>query len=341
MSRLDRALGIILLLRSGQRTSAADIARHFEVSTRTVYRDVELLSSLGVPIYAERGHGGGLRLLAGYFLPPVMLTTSEAVSLLLARTLLGSLASQPFARDLESAEAKLLAAVPERIRTTLTRTKSVVGFEGPPVDVFHPEATTADAQLPLDLAGRAPGQVTEVFLQALLDRRGLALHYQALYRQQETELTVEPEGVFWDRGHWYLVGRTLGSPGRQLWRADRVRRIVPTATPIEPRADFDVRSLLGRQWLRAALQSWVKESPVSIKMTKMQAERLQRDWYYGAAHFDETPGGEMLMTFGDDNEASVHELVRWLGPGAELLSPPAWRESLRHELDRLRAIYQQ
>jgi len=255
MSRLDRALGIILLLRSGQVTSAAGIARRFEVSTRTVYRDVELLSSLGVPIYAERGHRGGLRLLDGYLLPPVMLTTSEAVSLLLARTLLGSLASQPFARDLESAEAKLLAAVPERIRATLARTKSVVGFEGPPADVFHPEAATPAGQLPPDAAGRAPGEVTEVFLQALLDRRGFALHYQALYRRQVTELTVEPEGVFWDRGRWYLVGRTLGSPARQLWRADRVRRIVPTATPIEPRADFDVRSLLGRQWLRGAMQS--------------------------------------------------------------------------------------
>src|ERR1044072_2329971 len=104
MNRFDRALGILLLLRSGESLSATELARRFEVSTRTIYRDVEALGMVGVPVYAERGRDGGFRLVEGYFLPPVMFTRAEAVSLLLAVTLLRNLRSRPFAADLELAE---------------------------------------------------------------------------------------------------------------------------------------------------------------------------------------------------------------------------------------------
>jgi predicted DNA-binding transcriptional regulator YafY len=63
MGRFERALGILLHLRSGKEVSAFDLAQHFGVSRRTIYRDMEMLSALGVPVYAERGHAGGFRLL--------------------------------------------------------------------------------------------------------------------------------------------------------------------------------------------------------------------------------------------------------------------------------------
>src|SRR5687768_16722034 len=103
MNRFDRALGILLHLRSGERCSAAALAARFEVSARTIYRDLDVLSALGVPVYAERGRGGGIRLMPGYFLPPITFSTEEAVSLVLAVTLLRGMAGRPFAGDLETA----------------------------------------------------------------------------------------------------------------------------------------------------------------------------------------------------------------------------------------------
>lgn len=72
MNRLDRALGILLWLRCRKTVSAAELAKQFEVFQRTIYRDIETLSELGIPVYAEMGRAGGFRLLDGYFLPPVM-----------------------------------------------------------------------------------------------------------------------------------------------------------------------------------------------------------------------------------------------------------------------------
>src|SRR5262245_60043633 len=119
MNRIDRALGILLRLRAGRAVSAAELARRFEVSRRTIYRDVAALAELGVPVYAEMGRMGGFRLLEGYFLPPVTFTEGEAISLLLGLAILGRLRARPFAADQDSAGQKLLAAVPRALRAGL------------------------------------------------------------------------------------------------------------------------------------------------------------------------------------------------------------------------------
>ena len=97
MNRLDRALAILLLLRSGKTASAVDLARRFEVSSRTIYRDIERLGAIGVPVYAEMGRAGGYRLMEGYFLPPVMFSVGEAISLVLGLASLRRLRARPFA----------------------------------------------------------------------------------------------------------------------------------------------------------------------------------------------------------------------------------------------------
>src|SRR5262249_2338498 len=83
MNELDRILGILLTLQGRPAVTARLLAARFEVSTRTIYRDVRTMSGLGIPVYAERGRKGGIRLLPGYFLPPLMFAPAEAIALLL------------------------------------------------------------------------------------------------------------------------------------------------------------------------------------------------------------------------------------------------------------------
>ena len=72
---------------------------------------------------------------------------------------------------------------------------------------------------------------------------------------------------------------------------------------------------------------------------QMKAERLKRDWYYGHARYETLPDGNVLMTYGEGNRAFVFELVRWRGPGAELVEPREWRAELRKELEGVSAAY--
>jgi predicted DNA-binding transcriptional regulator YafY len=331
MNRFDRILGILLLLRSGKSMSASDLARQFEVSLRTIYRDMDTLSSLGVPVYAERGREGGFRLLEGYFLPPLMFSTSEAISLLLGLMMMRSLRVRPFSTESDAAEKKLLAAVPDHLRAVLAAAQKIVGFETVSEDAFHREV----AVLPPTIApGQArQGEIVQVFLQAILERNLVHMQYHSPYQHKTDAVMAEPCGVFWDRDLWYLAGRrTDRHRAQRLWRADRVLAIEPRDTHTELASDFDVRQLLGRRWLGEAMAQWAQETPVRIRLSRAQAERLQRDWYYQHAHFELESDDRAILSFGQDVREVVLELMRWLGPDAELLEPKAWRRSLASEL---------
>ena len=79
---------------------------------------------------------------------------------------------------------------------------------------------------------------------------------------------------------------------------------------------------------------------MQLRVTDDQAARLRLDWYYRHAHFERTATGEALMAFGEDDPAVVLALLRWLGPGAELVTPEAWRGLLREELRRMLARHE-
>jgi predicted DNA-binding transcriptional regulator YafY len=337
MNRLDRALGILLLLRQGETVSAAELAQRFEVSVRTIYRDIEALSELGVPVYAEMGRSGGFRLMEGYFLPPVMLKTGEAASLLLGLTLLRRLRVTPFPEELATAEHKLLAVLPDHLRNVLAQAAHLIGFEDLPLDIFHWAAS--DAAVPT--AGTAEMKAKEslavnTFLRALLEGKHVHMRYRSPYRSEERAYRVAPAGLVWDRDWWYLVGKIVESKEEvRLWRADRVLSIAAQPAYNRQRAEFDVNQLLGRTWLQAAMAEWTKNSPVKLRITAQQAAWLKLDWYYRHARYEELGNGRVLMTFGEDKAEFVLDLVRWLGPGAELVEPQAWRSLLRAELQAL------
>jgi hypothetical protein len=102
---------------------------------------------------------------------------------------------------------------------------------------------------------------------------------------------------------------------------------------------FDVRTMLGRQWLAAAMAQWRRSSPVKIRLTRRLAERLKGDWYFRFAEFVAVGQDAYVMTYGENARDIVLELVRWLGPGAELLEPVEWREALSDELRAMAERY--
>lgn len=338
MNRFDRALAILLLLQSGRTLSAAELAARLEVSKRTIYRDIDTLAAVGVPVYAEAGREGGYRLLDGYFLPPVALTTGEATSLLIGLVLLDRLRTKPFANELASARQKLLATLPERLQKTLSHAWDFVGFEAIPNDIFHPERTlpAADEQ-PSDNSIQT--QVITLFLQALFQEKLVELTYRSPYGPDQKTYTLLPRGILWDRDHWYLVGsRQDRTDSPRMWRADRVLEIAES-TDDSPASDFKVETLLGRRWLDDAMTLWISQSPVVLHLTAVQANRISQDWYYSHARFERLESGRFAMTFGESNPAFVFELLRWLGPGAELISPAKWRADFAAELETMLALY--
>jgi predicted DNA-binding transcriptional regulator YafY len=339
MRRWDRLLGILLQLSGGVTVSAVALAARFGVSLRTIYRDVEALSALGVPVFAQQGRGGGFRLLPGYLLPPIMFSEEEAVSLMVGLSALRAVRTQPFADELAVAEAKLLAAVPGRLRDTLAHLPSIVGFERAAPSAFHLRPSDSH-EMDTPSAREKEREAIDAFLRAILRHAEVSLDYWSPARPETRTYTVTPVGMFADRNKWYLLGR-LTDDDRELrtWRADRVLAIRTFGGARRDRPPFDVRGFLDRAWLGSAIAQWSREHPVRIVMTPQQAERLQLDWYYQHAVFTPERDGRVTMTFGGSRQDIVVELLRWLGPGAELIEPAEWRDALAAELERMLAVY--
>lgn len=162
MNRIDRLLGIILLLQGRRIVTADQIARHFETSVRTVYRDLSALSEIGVPIAAEAGVG--YTLLRGYHLPPVMFSLEEAGALFMGGEMVKEFTDSSMANPMESALMKIQAVLPQQ---------------------QHDQA----ARILQHTAVFAPGQQAP-----LLDRKILLPLQRALARHQELRLVYNGKG---------------------------------------------------------------------------------------------------------------------------------------------------
>src|SRR5258708_4621741 len=180
MNRIDRLTAIILLLQGGRRT-AGEIARRFEVSRRTVFRDIEALCEMGVPIVTEAGAHGGYELTRGYSLAPLQLTSRETFLLRLALSSVSRLADTPFKQERESLLAKMQALLPAR----------------------HPQDTEQLLQtIQLDIPVR---KYATPFIEQLIESARTGQWLCVSYRSERgtSQQTILPRHLYSAGGYWY------------------------------------------------------------------------------------------------------------------------------------------
>jgi predicted DNA-binding transcriptional regulator YafY len=219
----DRLLALLLLLQAKGGLSAARLARQLEVSTRTIYRDLDALSAAGVPVYAERGRNGGCRLLPGFRTDVTGMTGDEARALFVfaGRGLPSGLGHEP---DLKSALRKLLAAVPDAHRPAALQARERV--------VVDPTGWSREAEPVPHLA-----TVQEA---VWLDRR-LRLAYRSSDAPRARVLEVEPYGLVAKAGTWYLIAAETGEP--RLFRASRIEAAAILEAPANRPPGLDLEAL--------------------------------------------------------------------------------------------------
>ncbi|RSS38602.1 YafY family protein [Streptomyces sp. WAC08241] len=214
--RADRLVAALLFLQARGRVTAAELAAELEVSERTARRDLEALITSGLPVYAQRGRGGGWRLVGGARTDLTGLTLPEVRALFLAA---GASGASP---ELRSALRKLVHAVPEPLRP-------------------HAEAASrARIVDELDrsrIAVTAGGPHHTALERAVLDGVRVELGY-ARPGEEPHERTVDPLGLVLKAGRWHLVAGT--ADGLRSFRLGRVTSAAPTGEPVRRPAGFDL-----------------------------------------------------------------------------------------------------
>ncbi|WP_018656279.1 helix-turn-helix transcriptional regulator [Actinomadura flavalba] len=201
-----RILAMLELLQSRPRLTGAELAARLEVDERTVRRYAARLADLGVPVVADRGRHGGYRLMPGFKLPPLMLTDDEATAVVLG-LLAGRRVGLP-GQATESALAKVERVLPAALRDRVQALRGTLEFT---------------------LAGRdgaAPATGPLLTLAAAArDHRRVRLAYRN-WRGGATRRDLDPYGLVFHSGRWYVTGHDHASGETRTFRVDRVAEAV-------------------------------------------------------------------------------------------------------------------
>lgn len=309
--RADRLVSLVLLLRQRGRMTADELAGELEVSTRTVLRDIDALSTAGVPVYADRGRYGGFSLLPGFRTELTGLNHDEALALLTA----GSVRGQKvfgLSTALASAMRKVVDALPEAQRGSLDDAAQRFLVE-PEADLLSRRISTEEV----------PSDVMRAVRDAVLTGKKLRFDYAAPNKEPRSH-TVDPVGLVTVRDRTYLLAMRSGD--------DRtyVLSRMTTAEVLDERADRPAQVDLDRLWAdrsarfleHALLTAQVRVAPSrreELLNTARSARTLQI----------EPEGWAVLEVSFDDLRHAIWAIWQ-LDTDAEVLVP----DDLRRELGR-------
>lgn len=307
--RASRLVTLLLLLQTRGQLTAAELATELEVSERTIHRDVDALSASGVPIYAERGPYGGIRLVDGYRTRLTGMTPEEAEALFLAG-LPGPAAELGLGTVVAAAQLKVLASLPPELRTRASRL----------VERFHLDAGDwFRTSQPVPHLGAMSDAVWGATRIAIEYKRG----------DGAVRRVLEPLGVVLKAGIWYVVARV--DDRIRTYRVSRVLAAEPAGVRFERPEGFD----LAAYWAESAA-AFERDVP------RIEVEvRVHAD---GMGHLHDSVGGSVMRAaerLSDEDadgwtrfrirldypEEAPRALLR-AGPLVDVVSPPEIRAAV-------------
>ena len=205
MNRIDRLTAILIQLQTKRWITSSEIADRYDISQRTVYRDIRALEEAGIPIGAEAGRG--YYLVEGFRLPPVMFTREEAGAMLIAEKLVNKLTDLSVKNNFGFAIDKIKAVLP-------LHEKDVIDSLNSRVEVFY--------------QGPSGGsEYTNTYLtsiqRALTDNKCLSIDYHAFHSQEKTcGRELDPLGLVFYGSAWHLIGYCKLRKAMRDFRLDRI-----------------------------------------------------------------------------------------------------------------------
>lgn len=303
--RASRLLSILILLQLRGRLTASDLAIEFEVSERTIYRDIDALSAAGVPIYGDRGPGGGFQLLDGYRTRLTGLSTGEAEAAMMIG-LPGPAAELGLGTEASAARNKLMSALPEAGAALADR--MAARFHLDPIDWYR--ASEALPYLP-------------IIARAVLDQRALRMRYESW--QGVRDWNVEPLGLVLKAGIWYLAAR--GAEKVRVFRVSQIQALTVSGAGFERPVDFHLATWWRTEQARFEADLFTTEAIVraSAEGCKRLAAQSPRGATAVSAAAPADPDGWRRMTMMiEDADHGAREMLA-LGAEIEVVGPDSFR----------------
>lgn len=326
-SDLHRLLKIIVLVQSGPGWNAPSLAKECMVVQRTIYRDVNKLVAVGVPIEHDEA-SGGYRVRGEFFLPPVQLSSEEAIALAVLCEEVAGREQIGFLSPALRALQKLRAQLPTEMRDEIQRKSKHVTIR------TAQHVPSADH---LDVFNRMSNAIhTGKALECEYDKAGSGRVAGATGGSNEPFL-FEPYALHYNLRAWYAVGRHTGRQGLRCLKLTRFLRVTPTLRSYTIPASFAIEKYLRNAW---SIIPGDKDYDVEIAFEPGLAQTVIETMWHPTQEVDER----------DDGGATFHctvsgldEIVWWvlsMGNKCRVINPPELAQRVAEEAKKVAGLYE-
>ncbi|MCL2486666.1 MAG: YafY family transcriptional regulator [Oscillospiraceae bacterium] len=298
--QMNRLFEIIYILLGSKIVTAKELAERFEVSTRTIYRDVDILSLAGIPVYAEKGKGGGISLLPDFVLSKSILSEQEQNEILYALQGLSGVRGT----EAEGVLQKLSA-------------------------IFNKSAAN---WLEVDFSDWSVqnGCVFNDFKKAILERRVVEFDYYSTFCEK-THRRIEPMQLWFKSKAWYIKGFCLTRQDMRLFKLTRVKNLAVTDE------FFDERDLLA---CPDSPENTGHQKPLVTLKLKIAPEMAYRVYdEFDEDLIEPQPDGSFVVTAVWPEYDWVYGAALSFGDYAEVLEPERIREIIKQKAEKIAAKY--
>ena len=306
--KTDRLLAIIILLLNRKRISAAQLADYFEVTPRTIYRDLEAINQAGVPIVSFPGSGGGYGIMDNFKMDRQMLSPTEV------RTIITGLYGVNAAMD------------DRKIVDTIEKLKVIADQR---TDGFSTEPLT------MDFSTWGLRKTEKAYLnlirKAITDNRVISFDYTNA-KGDNQERRVEPSGLFFKGHAWYLMGYCLAKDDYRHFRLSRMRELRVEEKAFTPRQDFE--GIL-------AIDEWADSRPRTHLIIRFSSKaRVHVEDYFDAEEIIYELAGSLRVETTIPEDDWLYGFILSYGEEAEVLEPQRVREIIRDKASKISKIYE-
>lgn len=317
VGRVHRLLRLITLLQSGRARSVQDLTSELEVSRRTLFRDLNMLELAGIPYFHDAA--AGYRISESYFLPPVNLSVTETLGLMLLAKSAASQRNRPLHGAALSAINKLITSVPDPIRAACSDLMSHISIDPGTAPVSDIEARH------------------HPILQTCIDEsRACTMRYKGPLENSAIECVLEPYAMHSSPRGWYVLGKSALHGEVRVFKLSRIESITPMQRLFTRPRRFRVEDKIGKAW---RLIPEGKIYAIELEFTAMVAANVAEVRWHQSQRSERLGDGRLRVWFEVDG---LSEIAWWLCGYADqvkVIAPPQLKRKVAGMLRLAAAQY--
>lgn len=302
----------------GRLANCSSMAREYEVSTKTILRDIDFLKyQRDAPISYDATRHGYYYTEENYALPAISLNESDLFAICIAEKALAQYENTPIHGKLAGVFRKIEASLPEKV-------------------TVHPAWVDARLSITPEQQTRIDSEVWDTVAEGLAKNRSLLILYQKPGADKAVVRNVDPFHAVRHRGEWYLLAHCHLREAQRTFAVSRIRRAQLRRETFTVPENYDVEKLLEN---RFGIFGGDQEFRVCLNFDRKQAPYAAERQWHAKQELVEVPDGGSELTF---PATHLDEVMRWVlswGAGVRVLEPPELREMVRQELDWARKGY--